>query len=218
MVKRGRLKGADAIGVRVGKVVNVVLDIGARAFRYRVDEEKVQREAALDGIYIIRTSLAAGTMSAADAVRSYKQLSTVERAFRCDKTIDLKVRPIHHHVEERVRAHIFLCLLAYYVEWHMIEAWRPLLFCDEDQQAKQTRDPVAPARRSTTALDKVHSRRLADGSVVHSFRTLLGELTTIVRNICRPPGIATTAATFELITRPNTKQAHAAELLRSITV
>ena len=225
MVKRGRLKGADAIGVRVGKVVNkykvakhFVLEIGARAFRYHVDEEKVQREAALDGIYIIRTSLAASTMSAADAVRSYKQLSNVERAFRCYKTIDLKVRPIHHHVEERVRAHIFLCLLAYYVEWHMIEAWRPLLFCDEDQQAKQTRDPVAPARRSTKALDKVHSRRLADGSVVHSFRTLLGELTTIVRNTCRTPGTETTAATFELITRPNTKQAHAAELLQSITV
>jgi transposase len=225
MVKRGRLKGADAIGVRVGKVVNkykvakhVVLDIGARAFSYHVDEEKVQREAALDGLYIIRTSLAADTMSAADAVRSYKQLSNVERAFRCYKTIDLKVRPIHHHTEERVRAHIFLCMLAYYVEWHMIEAWRPLLFCDEDPPAKPPRDPVAPATRSAKALDKVHARRLEDGSVVHSFRTLLGDLTTIVRNTCRTPGTETNAATFELITRPNSKQAHAAQLLQSIAV
>jgi len=225
MVQRGRLKGQDAIGVRVGKVINkykvakhFVLDIGARAFSYHLDEQKVQREAALDGIYIIRTSLAAGTMSAADAVRSYKQLSNVERAFRCYKTIDLKVRPIHHHVEERVRAHIFLCLLAYYVEWHMIEAWRPLLFGDEDQQAKQTRDPVAPARRSAKALAKVHSRRLEDGSVVHSFRTLLGELTTIVRNTCRPPGTAAETATFAMITRPNPTQARAAALLQTIAV
>jgi len=225
MVKRGRLKGAAAIGVRVGKVINkykvakhFVLEIGAHAFSYRIDEDNVKREAALDGIYIIRTSLAADTMSAEEAVRSYKQLSNVERAFRCYKTIDLKVRPIHHHVEERVRAHIFLCLLAYYVEWHMIAAWRPLLFCDEDQQAKKTRDPVAPATRSEKALRKVHSRRLDDGSVVHSYRTLLGELTTIVRNTCRAPGTEANAATFEMITRPNTKQARAAELLQSITV
>jgi transposase len=225
MVQRGRLKGQDAIGVRVGKVINkykvakhFVLKIGAGAFSYHRDEEKVQREAALDGIYIIRTSLAARTMSAADAVRSYKQLSNVERALRCYKTIDLKVRPIHHHVEERVRAHIFLCLLAYYVEWHMIEAWRPLLFGDEDQQAKRTRDPVAPARRSAKALAKVHSRRLEDGSVVHSFRTLLGELTTIVRNTCRPPGTEAATATFEMITRPNPTQARAAELLQTIAV
>ena len=142
----------------------------------------------------------------------------MERAFRCYKTVELKVRPIHHHVEERVRAHIFLCLLAYYVEWHMIAAWRPLLFCDEDQQAKQTRDPVAPAQRSTKALTKVHSRRLEDGSVVHSFRTLLGELTTIVRNTCRPPGPAAATATFAMITRPNPTQARAAELLQTIAV
>jgi transposase len=225
MVKRGRLKGQAAIGVRVGKVVNkykvakhFVLEIGANEFRYRIDEEQVQREAALDGMYVIRTSLAARAMSAADAVRSYKQLSNVERAFRCYKTIDLKVRPIHHRIEDRVRAHIFLCLLAYYVEWHMIDAWRPLLFGDEDQQAKKTRDPVAPARRSAKALDKVHSRRLEDGSVVHSFRTLLDELTTIVRNTCRPPGTDGDATTFEMITRPNTKQSRAAELLQTITV
>ena len=225
MVRRGRLKGQDAIGVRVGKVINkykvakhFVLAIGAQAFSYHIDAEKVEREAALDGLYIIRTSLAADTLSAADTVRSYKQLSNVERAFRCYKTIDLKVRPIHHRAEDRVRAHIFLCMLAYYVEWHMIEAWRPLLFGDEDQQAKQTRDPVAPASRSAKALDKVHSRRLEDGSVVHSFRTLLGELTTIVRNTCRTPGADNDAATFEMITRPNTKQSRATELLQTITV
>ncbi len=225
MVRRGRLTGQAAIGVRVGKVINkykvakhFVLEIGATAFGYRIDEENVRREATLDGIYIIRTSLDPRTMSAEDAVRSYKQLSNVERAFRCYKTIDLKVRPIHHRTEDRVRAHIFLCMLAYYVEWHMIDAWRPLLFCDEDQQAKLTRDPVAPATRSEKALDKVHSRQLEDGSVVHSFRTLLGELTTIVRNTCRTPGADHEAATFEMITRPNTKQARATELLQTITV
>ncbi len=222
MVTRGRLKGAAAIGVRVGKVINkykmakhFVLEIEAHAFRYRLDADNVKREAALDGIYIIRTSLAARTMSADDAVRSYQQLSNVERAFRCYKTIDLKVRPIHHRVEERVRAHIFLCLLAYYVEWHMIEAWRPLLFCDEDQQAKRTRDPVAPATRSAPARHKVHSRRLEDGSVVHSFRTLLGDLTTIVRNTCRTLGSPPDAPTFEMITCPNPNQARAAALLQT---
>ena len=225
MVERGRLKGQDAIGVRVGKVVNkykvakhLVLEIGEMEFRYRIDEESVKREAALDGIYVIRTSLPARTMSAEDAVRSYKQLSNVERAFRCYKTVDLKVRPIHHRLEDRVRAHILLCMLAYYVEWHMIGAWRPLLFADEDQQAKSTRDPVAPAQRSEKALEKVHSRRLEDGSAVHSFRSLLGELSTIVRNTCRTPGTHDDGPTFELVTRPNATQARAAELLRTITV
>ena len=115
----------------------------------------------------------------------------MERAFRSLKTVDLEVRPIHHRLEDRVRAHIFLCMLAYYVEWHMREAWRELTFADEDQDAKATRDPVAPARRSAAAQKKARTRALADGTPVHCFRTLLEDLATIVRNTCRIPGSTT---------------------------
>src|SRR4029079_15467111 len=118
------------------------------------DQRKVEQEAALDGIYVLRTALAPARMPAAQVVRSYKSLSAVERAFRSMKTVDLKVRPIHHHLAHRVRAHIFLCMLAYYVEWHMREAWRALLFADEDQAATATRDPVATAMRSNEAQRK----------------------------------------------------------------
>ena len=124
-------------------------------------------------------------MDADQAVRSYKNLSNVERAFRSFKTVDLMVRPIRHHLENRVRAHIFLCLLAYYVQWHMAEAWRPMLYADEDQQAKDSRDPVAPAKRSEQALQKVHTKELPNGSRVHSWRSLLNHLSAIVRNTCR---------------------------------
>ena len=120
-------------------------------------------------------------MDADETVRSYKQLSTVERAFRSFKTVDLMVRPIRHRLENRVRAHIFLCMLAYYVQWHMIEAWRPLLFTDEEQEIKSIRDPVAPAKRSDSAIEKVHSKKLEDGSAAHSFRGLLYHLSAIVR-------------------------------------
>jgi len=157
-------------------------------------------------------------MDTDDTVRSYKLLSQVEQAFRSFKTLDLKVRPIRHRLEERVRAHIFLCSLAYYVQWHMLEAWRPLLFCDEDQESKATRDPVAPARRSAAALRKVHSKRLEDGSRVHSFRTLLTDLSTIVRNQCRQPGAGPEEPTFCLTTLPDAQQRKAYELLKTIRV
>ncbi|MEA3292683.1 MAG: IS1634 family transposase, partial [Pseudomonadota bacterium] len=159
-VARGYLKDAEKIGVRVGRVINrykmvkhFKLEIEEHQFSFEIDAEKVGAEAALDGIYVIRTSLA-DELSAADAVRHYKALSQVERAFRSIKTMDLEVRPIHHYQEQRVRAHLFLCMLAYYVKWHMLEAWRPLLFADEDQQAKRERDPVAPAERSAGAVTK----------------------------------------------------------------
>ncbi|EQD55078.1 hypothetical protein B2A_05891, partial [mine drainage metagenome] len=115
----------------------------------------IAAEAALDGIYIIRTSVPAAQMDAATCVRRYQSLAQVERAFRSLKTMDLKIRPIHHHLADRVRAPIFLCMLAYYVEWHMREAWRELMFADEDQEAQETRDPVAPAQRSAKARRKV---------------------------------------------------------------
>lgn len=226
MVARGTLNGKAAIGVRIGKVVDkykmskhVVLDIRDRGFDFRLDDEKVSAEAALDGLYVIRTSVPAPRLPTDDVVRSYKMLSQVERAFRSLKTIDLEVRPIRHWVEDRVKAHIFLCMLAHYVVWHMIDAWRPLLFCDEDPQAKTMRDPVAPATRSPAALDKVHTKVLDDGTPVHSFQTLLHDLSSIVSNTCRRPGASTAGEpTFEVVTTPTSTQQRAYDLLKSIHV
>jgi transposase len=224
-VDAAKLAGQDAIGVRVGKLINQYkvakhfeLTIGEATFSFRRKAESIAAEAALDGLYIIRTSVPAQQMEAADCVRNYKSLANVERAFRSLKTIDLKVRPIHHRLAERVRAHIFLCMLAYYVEWHMREAWRELMFADTDQQAKATRDPVAPAVRSAAALTKLARLSLDDGTPAHSFCTLMAELATIVRNTCRTPQAAPGAPTFEVITSPNAKQQRALELLRLIKV
>jgi transposase len=224
-IERGRLHGKDNIGVRVGKVVNKYkvgkhfkLDIHDDSFGFEIDQEKVAAEAALDGIYVVRTSLSEQRISADDTVRSYKLLGQVERAFRSFKTIDLKVRPIRHRLEDRVRAHLFLCMLAYYVQWHMLETWRPLLFCDEDQQAKRTRDPVAPAKRSETALRKAHGKTLEDGTEAHSFQTLLKSLSCIVRNVCRVPGADPDTPTFDVVTTPNAKQQRAYDLLGTIEV
>lgn len=225
MVARGALKTASAIGVRVGKVVNkykmqkhFVLDIGERALDYRIDEQHVAEEAALDGIYVVRTDVPRTQLSAQDTVRCYKRLSHVERAFRSLKTVDLFVRPIRHHLEHRVRAHVFLCTLAYYVTWHMLEAWRPLLFADEAIDAKAHRDPVAPATRSDAALRKVRTRKLPDGSEVHSMQTLLRSLSGLVEKVCRRRGDATTDATTVICTTPNAKQQEALSLLETITL
>ena len=222
-VDAGRLSGQDAIGVCVGKVVNQYkvakhfeLVIDEAAFSFQRKPDSIAAEAALDGIYIIRTSVAATQMSDADCVRNYKSLANVERAFRSFKTIDLKVRPIHHRLADRVRSHIFLCMLAYYVEWHMREAWRELMFADTDQQAKTVRDPVAPAKRSKAALTKVARHTLDDDSPVHSFGTLMAELATITRNTCRTPLAAEDAPSFEMLTTANLKQRHAMELLEKI--
>ncbi len=225
MVVRGRLQGADAIGVRVGTVVDTykmakhfVLDIGEDHFEFRRHEETIAAEAALDGLYVIRTGLPKEQMSADEAVRSYKDLTSVERAFKSLKSIDLLVRPIRHRTEDRVRAHIFLCMLTYYVYRHLFEALRPLLFADEDLEAKQARDPVAPARRSAKALEKVHAKRLDDGSEVHSFRTLLHHLSTITRDRCRQHGDARYSRTFTIDTTPNEKQRRAFELISALAV
>ncbi len=222
-VDAARLAGADQIGLRVGKLINQYkvakhfeLAIGDNTFSFARKREAIAAEAALDGIYIIRTSVSAAQMDAPECVRSYKSLANVERAFRSLKTVDLKVRPIHHRLADRVRAHIFLCVLAYYVEWHMREAWRELMFADTDQHAKTTRDPVAPAKRSKAALAKAARRTLEDGTPVHSFATLLGELATIVRNTCRTPSARPASPTFEVLTTPNTKQQRALELIQQI--
>ena len=223
--EQGRLHGKDEIGVRVGRAIDTykmakhfVLHIEDDAFDFEPDQDSIDAEAALDGIYVVRTSVDKKIMDSDQAVRGYKQLANVERVFRCLKSIDLMVRPIRHRLEVRVRAHILLCVLAYYVEWHMSEAWRPLLFADQDQQTKASRDPVAPAKRSQAAMQKVHAKRLDDGSTVHSFRTLLKHLGNIVRNTCRCPDAGPQGPTFYKTTTPNTKQQQALDLLRTISV
>jgi transposase len=224
-VDGGRLSGKAKIGVRVGRVVNKYkvakhfeLTIEDQRFDFKILEKQIATEAALDGIYVLRTNVPKKQMSAAETVRSYKGLCEVERAFRSLKTVDLKVRPIHHRLEDRVRAHIFLCMLAYYVEWHMCETWRELLFADEDLEAKRTRDPVAPAKRSPEALQKITERTLANGSPVHSFRTLLQELATIVRNTCVTRTAKRVSPSFLMLTTPNVTQHRAMQLLQQITV
>ena len=224
MIERGYLKDAEKIGVRIGRVINKYkmakhfkLEIAEHQFSFEIDTEKVNEEAALDGIYVIRTSMEE-ELSAADAVRHYKALSQVERAFRSIKTMDLEVRPIRHYQEQRVRTHLFLCMLAYYVKWHMMEAWRPLLFADEEQQAKQTRDPVAPAKRSAAAEEKAKSKQLPDGSPAHSFQTLLRNLASIVRSTCRSRDADAGTPTFIIDTQLTPNQKKAIQLLKEIKV
>lgn len=225
MVERGRPRGQDKIGVRVGRVVNKYkvakhfkLNIRKNGFSYEIDKKKIAREAALDGIYVVRTSLSKREMNTAETVLSYKKLSDVERAFRSLKSIDLLVRPIRHRMVDRVQAHIFFCVLTYYVQWHMMEAWRPLLFSDEDLEAKKKRDPVAAAKRSAGALKKVHTKRLSDGTRVHSFRTLLKDLSTIVRNTCRRKEAESTESSFSIDTTPSPSQQRVYELIKQISV
>ena len=210
----------DEIGLKVGKVINHYkmakhfrLQIEDNFFSWSRNEESIQREAALDGIYVIRTSEPKVSLSAADTVRTYKSLSQVERLFRTLKGIDLRIRPIRHRSEAHVRAHIFLCMLAYYVEWHMRKALAPLLFDDENlDEERKKRDPVAQARPSRSARRKKVKRVTADGLPVHSFETLLGELATRCRNQCRiksdPSG-----ASFTQLTQRTPLQARVLELL-----
>ena len=222
-VDAGKIKGQDLIGVRVGRIVNQYkvakhfeLSIAQAALSWARKQDSIASEAALDGVYIVRTSVPATQMDAPECVRSYKSLANVERAFRSIKTIDLKVRPIHHRLENRVRAHIFLCMLAYYVEWHLREAWRELIFADTEQHAKAARDPVAPARRSDSAQTKAATHALIDGTAVHSFATLMAELATLVRNTCRTPNAGPDTPTFELTTTAGPKHLRALALVQAI--
>ena len=165
------LRGEQKITLKVGK--HFQLRIEEDRFSYQRDQARIDREAALDGIYVIRTSVGAEELSSEDTVRRYKSLAVVERAFRSLKSVDLKVRPIHHHLAGRVRAHVFLCMLAYYVEWHMRRALAPVLFDDDDREAAEARrdSVVAPAQRSAKAQRKAIRKRTDDGLPVHSFQT-----------------------------------------------
>ena len=192
-VESGRtpLRGADKIGLKAGAVLgkrrmakHFELTITDTSFSFTRNEASIQKEAALDGFYVLRTSVPAGALDTAAVVSAYKSLAHVERAFRSVKTVDLEVRPIHHRLAGRVRAHVFLCMLAYYVVWHMRQALAPLLFEDHDKKnaAMERPSPVAPAKVSAAAKAKAASRKTANGSPVHSFRTLLQDLATLTRN------------------------------------
>jgi transposase len=215
-----RLKGKTKIALRVGKVINKYkvakhfhITIGEEDFSYQRKEDNISREAALDGIYIIRTSLPSEALQTQEAVQAYKQLSTVERAFRSYKSIDLKVRPVYHHLERRVRVHVFLCMLAYYVEWHMRQSLAPILFDEDDPLGarSQRSSAVAPAQRSASAKTKAQRKRTKDNLPVHSFQTLLKDLATINMDRIQPrqPG----APVFEKITIPTAVQRQALHLL-----
>jgi len=211
---------ADEIGVKVGKVLNrhkagkhFTLAIEDNRFGYARKDESIQREARLDGIYIIRTSESAQTLSAEDTVRTYKSLGQVEQAFRCMKSVDLRVRPIHHRSEDHVRAHIFLCMLAYYIEWEMRKRLAPILFQDEElDKARWTRDAVAKAEPSDHAREKKQKRTTEDGWPVHSLHTLLTEMAMRCKNTCRI-GQGGKATRLEQLTEPTPFQAHVLELL-----
>jgi hypothetical protein len=210
----------DEIGVKVGKVINrhkvgkhFQWTIGKGRFAYQRKTAAIKRESELDGIYVVRTCEPVRRLSAEDTVRSYKSLAQVERAFRCLKGIDVRIRPIYHRTVDHVSAHIFLCMLAYYVDWHMRQALAPLLFHDEALgQLRKTRDPVAPAQASATAKEKKRQRQTADGLPIHSFDTLLMALSTRCRNHCRSTADPN-EKDFTLTTEPNPLQRRAFELL-----
>ena len=216
---------AAEIGKKAGAVVNrfkmgkhMELTIKDGAFGYARRSQNIEREAALDGIYVIRTSEPPSRLSAADTVRSYKNLAQVERAFRCLKGIDILVRPIRHRDEQRVKAHLFLCMLAYYVEWHMRRVLAPLLFDDEQlDQDRKTRDPVAAAKPSASAKKKKALRVTTEGLPIHSFETLLAELATRCRNRCRIKSDPK-SPTVSHLTEPTPLQQRAFELLQLLPV
>jgi hypothetical protein len=214
------LRGMDKIGVRVGKVINrhkvakhFDYEITDDTFSYQRNEARITEEAELDGLYVIRSSVSEETLSAEQVVTTYKDLSKVEQAFRSLKTVDLRIRPIYHRTEDRVRAHVFLCMLAYYIEWHMREKLAPILFDDEDADYAQTlrESVVAPAVRSPRAREKDKTKRTEDGLPVHSFRTLLEDLATLAKNEVSPDG--NRAHTFRILTQPTDLQRKALDLL-----
>jgi transposase len=226
-VKRRTKKPLSAaqIGLKAGKVIgrhkmakHFQLQIADGLFSFARDADAIKREEELDGIYVIRTSEAAQDLTAAVCVRTYKSLSLVERAFRCLKGLDLLVRPIRHRVEPRVRAHMLLCMLAYYVEWYMRKALKPLLYEDEElDEHRRTRDPVKPAQGSESAQAKKKTHKTTAGYVAHDFRSLLAHLGTRSR-VTYQIGPEGSAATFQQLSQPDEIQAEAFRLLATPAV
>jgi hypothetical protein len=218
-VQAGRLVDPVKIGLRVGRVAgkhkmakHFILDIGRGHFSFTRNTDAIAAEAALDGIYVLRTPVPAEQISSTDVVRAYKNLANVERDFRSLKTIDLQLRPIHHYTQTRVRTHVFLCALAGYLTWHLRQALAPLTFTDE--QPPQRSDPVAPARRSTAADRKAATKHTGDGEQARSFRDLLDHLGTLTRNTIAVT-VAEHTTQFEQLTVPTRTQQHAFELLQT---
>lgn len=216
--KRQPLRGAEKISYRVGKALAATKvakyfrwEIQRQVFRWERDQERIQRDAALDGIYVLRTSVSEQLLDTQQTVLAYKRLANVERAFRSLKSVDLNVRPIYHRVPERVRAHIFAAMLSYYVEWHMRQALAPVLF-DDEQRGDDRPSPVAPARRSPEARAKARSQRTENNWPVQSFQDWLKDLGTIVKNRIEPSVRSLPA--FEMTTRPSPAQQYALDLLR----
>lgn len=214
-VEQGTLRGTAKIALAVGEVVNkrkvrkhFELEIADERFAYTRKQAQIDEEAALDGFYVLRTNVPADELSGPEVVRSYKALAQAERAFRTLKGLELELRPIHHRREQRVRAHVFLCLLAYYLEWHLRKAWAELLFDDEAPPVPV--DPVAKAERSPEAKRKASTKRTAGGEVCHSFRSLIDELALVIRDTNRITG---TEATFTKVTNANPTQARALTLV-----
>jgi len=218
-VEKGRLKDATKIALAAGKVIgrhrmekHLELTIGEGSFSYRVNQAKVGAEAALDGIYVIRTSVPKDRLDDEQVVLAYKDLPKVERAFRTLKSVEMQVRPIRHRLSDRVRAHLFLCMLAYYVRWHMESAWASLTF--KDEQPDSERDPIAPAVRSMAAERKARSKTLTTGEDANSFKTLLSSLATITRSTHYVPDAPD--ATFTTTTDPTPQQRRTLDLLDTI--
>ena len=217
----GKPEKAADIGVRAGKIINhykvgkhFTLTIRDGYLGWTRKQDAIQQEELLDGIYVIRTSEPTERLTAANGVRSYKSLALVEQSFRCLKGIDLLVRPIHHRLSDRVRAHILLCLLAFYVEWHLRRAWEPLLFEDEELDLdRKTRDPVAPAQASASVRQKKSTHMTPDGLPVQSYRTLMAHLATRVRNTCVVTGDPK-QRTFSQVTDADALQAEALRLIK----
>ena len=218
--KRSPLRGQDEIGLRVGKIIgkhkmqkHFQLTITEKSFSFQRNNQKIKAEALLDGLYVVRTSVKSDTMPAVRVVETYKSLSRVERAFRCLKTGDLQLRPIYHHKDERIRAHVFLCMLAYYVEWHMRERLREVLFddCDTASASASRTSVVGPSVRSEVAKRKDATRRTPSGHPVQSFQDLLRDLATLTRNRIR---IADYDAIYDKLTAPTAYQQHVFNLLQ----
>jgi transposase len=213
-VDQGTLLGADLIGLAVGPALkryrmrkHFQIAITDTTFTYTRDTAGIAAEAALDGFYILRTSLTETDLTAGDVVRAYKNLEQAERAFGSLKGPDLQIRPIHHRLEDRVKAHVLICMLAYHLTWHLKAAWKPLLFTDQDRPTSP--DPVSKAIRSTSAQQKAQTKRTATGAPAHSYRTLLAELATQTRNTTRLHGHT---STFQKLTQPTPLQANALDL------
>src|SRR5262249_39822716 len=217
---RNPLSSRDKIGLHVGRVLNrhkvgkhFDLTVDDNSFSYRRNEARITAEAQLDGIYVIRTSVDSQALASTEAVRAYKDLSTVECAFRCLKTVDLKIRPIFHWLDDRIRAHVCLCMLAYYVEWHMRQKLAPLLFdVHERDEAEMTRASIVrPAPQSEASLAKGKSQRTEDGIPVHSFRTVLDDLGPLAKNRVRIRGES--GSEFYELTNATAVQQRALDLL-----